>query len=221
MPLLLQQNLQSAGELGLWRITEPEDWFFDQLDLEKTEYAQFDVIKGRKRVEWLAVRKLVHQMSGRNYRGAFIKDEFGKPHLENSPFQISISHSWNLAAAIAAPLAVGIDIQRLVGKIERLAHKFIRPSEMEAIQNNTRLEHMHVYWGAKEALYKAYGRRQLDFCQHILVEPFEFNLRVGKCRGVVRKDEYEGHFTIFYRQVEEYILVYVVEEHSGEFLPNL
>lgn len=211
MPLLLQQNLMPAGELGLWRITEPEDWFMGKINLGTNELAQLTSIKGRRRVEWLAVRKLVHQMSGRTLRGNFIKDEFGKPRLEKSPFHISVSHSWNLAAAIAAPAAVGIDIQRLVGKLERLAHKFMRKEEMEALDANTRLEHLHVYWGAKEALYKAYGKRELDFCKHILVEPFHFDLRVGKCHGIVKKGDYEGHFSVFYRQVDEHILVYTVE----------
>lgn len=211
MPLLLQQNIHPAGELGLWRITEQEEWFLEHVTLSRSEENQLATIKGRRRVEWLAVRKLVHQMSGRNFRGSFIKDEFGKPHLDESPFHISISHSWNLAAAIAAPMPVGIDIQRLVGKIERLAPRFMNPDELAALQPATRLEQMHVYWGAKEALYKAYGRRELDFCENILVEPFTFDLKVGKCRGVVRKGNYEGYFTIFYRQVNTYILVYVVE----------
>lgn len=211
MPLLLQQNLLPAGELGLWRISEPEEWFLDKISLEESEFSQLASIKGRRRIEWLAVRKLVHQMSGRNLRGSFIKDEFGKPRLDNSPYHISISHSWNLAAAIAAPSAVGIDIQRLVGKIGRLAHKFMRPEEMEALQTATRLEHLHVFWGAKEALYKAYGKRELDFCKNILVEPFDFNLKTGKCKGIVRKGDFEGHYAVFYRQVDEYILVYTIK----------
>ncbi len=212
MSLFLHQFIKPEGELGLWRITETEEWFRDRLLLYPAELRQLSNIKGRKRREWLAVRQLVHYMSGREQRGAFVKDEYGKPHLEGSDWQISISHSHQLAAAIAAPMTVGIDIQFLVAKIGRLAHKYMRPDELESLQSKTEIEHMHVYWGAKEALYKAYGRRELDFKTHIHVHPFEFNLENGTCQGQINKDEWVKDYDIHYRMVErEYMLVYVLE----------
>ena len=85
---------------------------------------------------------------------------------------------------------------------------------------------MHVYWGAKEALYKAYGRRQLDFCQHILIEPFEFNLEGGTCKGTVRKESFLKNFLLTYSLFKNYMLVYAQEEgrrkseNSSTLTPN-
>jgi phosphopantetheinyl transferase len=168
-------------------------------------------MKGRRRLEWLAVRQLVHQMSGREKRGAFIKDEFGKPHLQDSDYQISISHSDGLAAAIAAPVSVGIDIQKIVTKITRIAHKFLREEERVSIKDETHIPHMHLYWGAKEALYKAYGRRELDFKQHIIVQPFSFNGQEGTMEGRVEKGSFCAHYRLYFRCINEFTLVYALE----------
>jgi 4'-phosphopantetheinyl transferase len=211
MPLILYEAIQPEGELGVWRIEETEDWFRERLELAAAEEAQLSAIKGRRRTEWLAARQLVHDMSGREERGVFIKDEFGKPRLEGTSWHISISHSHNLAAAIAAPRSVGIDVQFLVTKIERLAHKFMRPEEMASLHPDKRLEHLHVYWGAKEALYKTYGRRELDFCTNILVDPFSFDLRRGSARARIVKEDFQADFQLRYRQLGDYILVYAVE----------
>lgn len=211
MPLYLHEHLQSKGELGLWNIEEEEEWFLHNLLLSPLELRQLGRMKGRRRTEWLAVRQLVHTMSGREKRGAFIKDEFGKPHLENSDYHISISHSETLAAAIASPVSVGIDIQKIVPKITRIAHKFLRDEERAIIAAHNLIEHMHFYWGAKEALYKAYGRRELDFREHIFIDPFHLHSPQGEMRGQVIKDEFSAEYQLYFRTIHDFVLVYALE----------
>ena len=213
MPLLRHDKLSDiSAELGIWQITEPELWFMEELLLSPPELRQLSGLKGRRRVEWLAVRQLVHQMSGRETRGAFVKDEFGKPHLDQSEWHISISHSKALAAAIASPRLCGIDIQFIVPKITRLAHKFLCPPEAASILPETELDQLHFYWGAKEALYKAHGRRKLDFIDHIKVEPISCETPTGATTGLVRKDDEYLSFEIFYeRSADGYMLVWAVE----------
>lgn len=212
MPLLLHEYLEPEGELGLWRIQEPESWFRLHLHLHPAEEAQLAQIKGRRRVEWLAGRWLLHHMSGRSLRGACVKDEFGKPHLEGSLYDISMSHSHELAAVIASPRAVGVDIQFLVEKIGRIAHKFMRPVEMACLHPECRLEHLHVFWGAKECLYKAHGRRQLDFRRHIHIDPFVYVAEGGEVAGHIRRGEEALSYRLFYRLEGEYMLVYGWED---------
>lgn len=211
MPLFLHQHILSETELGIWEIEEKEQWFLDQLFLYPKEVEQLSVIKGLKRVEWLAVRHLVHQMSGRKKRGAFLKDEYGKPFLQDSTYFISISHSAGMAAAIASQTINGIDIQKVVPKMENIAPKFMRKEELASLQEEKRLEQIHVYWGAKECLYKAYGRRQLDFRQHIWIQNFIFDPQGGICKGMVKKGELEMNFLIYYRlEKGGYMLVYAL-----------
>ena len=212
MPLIFHRTIDPEGEYGLWGVEETEPWFLERLALAVPEAAQFAGLKGRRRVEWLAARQLVHHMSGREKRGAFTKDEHGKPHLEHSPWHISISHSHHLAAAIAGPRPVGIDIQYIVGKIGRIAHRFMRPEELACLDQERRLEHMHVFWGAKEALYKAYGRRRLDFCSQILVDPFLFDPVRGHTGGHILQGDFRADYSVHYEQLEQYMLVWVVED---------
>lgn len=212
MPLYLHENIPYCGELGIWEIIETEDFFQEQLHFTLREQKQLAEIKGQhRRLEWLSARHLLHAMSGRDLRGECIKDEYGKPHLERSPFQISMSHSHGLAAVIAAPAKVGVDIQKIVPKIDRIAHKFMGEEEMASLGEETRLEQLHIYWGAKEALYKAYGRRQLDFKKHIFIEPIEFESGGDVMTGKIIKDGFRADYNIWYRMVEGFVLVYAMQ----------
>ncbi|MEZ5057921.1 MAG: 4'-phosphopantetheinyl transferase superfamily protein [Saprospiraceae bacterium] len=211
MPVLYHKKVKSEVELGVWHVVESEDFFLKQLDFTPKEMEQLDLIKGRRRVDWLAVRHLLHTMSGREVRGEVLKDEYGKPYLHNSDWHISMSHSHDRAAIVASPKLVGIDIQYFVARIDRIAWRVLNQPEMDSLEDETKLLHMHVYWGAKEALYKAYGRKALDFGSHILIKPFKLDWEIGKTTGQVIKDDYEKSFEIHYQKDGEFILVWAVE----------
>lgn len=214
MPLLFKKNIDNEVHLGIWRIEEEEDWFWEHLFLYPEELRQLSNIKGRRRIEWLAARHLIHLMSGRNKRASFYKDEYGKPHLKGSEVHISISHSSDRAAAIASHRLCGIDIQKRVAKITRLAHKFVNDEEAAVIKEATQLDQLHFYWGAKEALYKAYGRKELFFKENILIEPMVEMKDKGVTSGKVIKGEIEIDFEIYYEWEGEYLLVYALEREG-------
>lgn len=210
MPIITQQQ-QEYSTYAIWRIEESEDWFLEQLQLSVSEQAQLEVIKGWRRMEWLAVRKLVAELLPQGERAILVKDEHGKPHLHNSPLQVSISHSHELAAAMIGEPILGIDIQKIVEKIGRLAPRFLSPRELAFIHPaEQRIVHLHVCWCAKEALYKAYGKREIDFCEHLLLEPFVYQPEGGTFSGKVIKDAYEASFDLSYQQIEDCILVKAV-----------
>ena len=218
VPLVFHKYLTPIGELGLWKIEEPVSFFLDQLDLVEEEQLQIADLKEKRLKEWASGRYLLHIMSGRKFRGACLKDEFGKPYLVNSLYQISISHSGEYVAVIAAPISVGIDVQQIVGKIEMIASKYMREEELASLEKNTRLEHLHVYWGLKESLYKAYGRKSLRFKEHIISDPFEYDLPNGTCKATINKEDYQKTFQVHYERIEDYILVYALEDRVDERL---
>lgn len=214
MPVLFQRPIEHGGELGVWQIEEGEDWFRRRLALTAMERRQLDSMHAGRRLQWLAARQLVHRMSGRKERGAFFKDEFGKPHLEASTHQVSISHSRELAAAIAAPRLVGIDIQAYVEKIGRLAGKYMAPEELKSLNQQHRLEQLHVYWCAKEALYKAHGRRQLNFCHHLRVEAFDYSSSGGRFQAWITKGRVPRAFDLHYEVWNAHFLVYAIARQA-------
>jgi phosphopantetheinyl transferase len=211
MPIIFRKEIAHSGLLGIWQVREEEDFFRKELKLTTREEAQLAELRGRRALEWLASRYLLHVLSERETRGEVLKDACGKPHLEGSAWHISLSHSHDLVAVIAAPAVCGIDIQYRVARIERIAQKFLRAEELDSLSSTYRVEHLHAYWGAKESLYKIYGRRELDFRQHILVAPFEYMPEGGMSAGVVQKDTTKLNCTIDYQRLGEVMLVWGME----------
>jgi 4'-phosphopantetheinyl transferase len=207
MPIVHQQQPNQGSTLAIWKITETESWFLEKLDLSPTEWTELEQIKGERRREWLAARQLVWELSGHHARPALFKDQYGKPHLQGLPLHFSLSHSHQLAAAIISDQITGIDIQVLVAKIERIVPKFLSAAEQGFISEADRLPHLHVCWGAKEAMYKAYGQRELDLIRHIQIQPFEYREQGGVFQACIVKDHFERNFEVHFERFEEAILV--------------
>lgn len=214
MALMHLDSIAADIHLAFWKIEEPEEWFLQQLALSPLEQAEHvKIVAAGRRMEWLAARHLVRVLAwnvGEPY--IFQKDGYGKPYLLNSGKHISISHSHGVCAAMIAPVPCGIDVQKIVGKIERLAPRFLSETEMACISTDHKLLHLHLFWGAKESLYKAYGRKELDFREHIPIAPFIPNPAGGTCSGRVCKDDFEADFDIRYAVSEgDFVWVYAVQ----------
>jgi phosphopantetheinyl transferase len=129
-----------------------------------------------QRVEWLACRSAVRQlaeMQGLAYAG-LQKDTFGKPHLVGLPGSISLSHTGGWAAAVLhRSKPVGIDIEPVRDQFRRVVPRVLSTDEIAHANDDS--GRLAVYWCAKEALYKLYGKRNLTFREHLHVEPFADN----------------------------------------------
>ena len=211
MPLSLKIDFTKDIELAVWKITEDVCYFSNKIQFHNDEKSIIERLSKRKLIEWLSSRYLLHIMSGRSIRGAFTKDIHGKPSLENSDFHISISHSQDQVAVIASEKLVGVDIQHYVEKIYRIKEKFVSENEFVDIPKEKELPALHIIWGAKESLYKAYGKRSLDFKKNIGISELDITQDSGKFRGWVNKDDYFKEFEIYYTLYKKYVLVYAKE----------
>lgn len=55
----------------------------------------------------------------------------GKPHLADSSYFISISHTRGYVAVILSAVSeVGIDIEQYGQRVHKVAHKYMRPDEL-------------------------------------------------------------------------------------------
>jgi 4'-phosphopantetheinyl transferase len=215
MPLQEYNITEPHGRLGLWHITEDEAYFLRKLPLTDMEKAEIEGSTGRKKLEKLAGKLLFRKLTG--WALTIEKDNNGKPFFKDSDLHLSLSHSGDYVAGIISERPVGIDIQYLTLKLERVAPRVMNENKLKNLDPNNRLEHLHVYWGAKEALYKAYGQKGLDFKKHIIIEPFSDMVIDEKAQaikiteGSVLKDNQEHRFNIFYKKIKNYILVYAIE----------
>lgn len=218
MPLSLHRDVAEKTKLGIWKIEESAEWFRSQLKLDDRENQLIDSIKHpMKKLHWLSSRLLLRILM--NNPRAFIhleSDERGKPVIHNFPVKISISHSAELSALLLSEnLEVGIDIEKIDRKIKNIQHKFLREEELQNISGDHHLEHIYVYWCAKEAMYKLHGRKQLDFREHLFVEPFSFT-DSGTVTGSIRKNEARQTLKIFYEKINGYMMAYVTAPSSAE-----
>ncbi|MFK8056889.1 MAG: 4'-phosphopantetheinyl transferase superfamily protein [Saprospiraceae bacterium] len=144
----------------------------------------------------------------------FEKDEFGKPHLNGEgALNFSLTHSHGHAAAIVSAHACGIDLQLRVEKIVKLRSKFEREDERAFIDRQPdEIAALHVLWGAKEALFKLWGRRDIDWHENLIVFEFELAPGGGAFKGEVRKNGEVIPAKLWFRWVEDFCLVAAVAD---------
>ncbi len=175
MPIYSLLPFGPVCRVALWQITETEPDLAKDLPLTTNEAAELaGVVHPMQRVEWLASRVAMRWLAGQlglSYAG-LVKDEFGKPHLRGSSGQVSLSHTTGWAAAAFHPtLPVGLDIEPLREQFGRVVPRVLSATEIAHASGN--ISRLAVYWCAKEALYKLYGKRKLTFREHLLVDPFQ------------------------------------------------
>jgi len=92
-----------------------------------------------------------------------------KPFLKGRTEHISISHSHDkLAIIIDQNQNTGIDIELIRDKVLKIQHKFLNPAELTFARDH--IERLITIWGAKEALYKVYGLKEVDFIKNLFIE---------------------------------------------------
>ncbi|MEP5613927.1 MAG: 4'-phosphopantetheinyl transferase superfamily protein [Cyclobacteriaceae bacterium] len=199
MPLLLNKKIDEHSAYAVWNIQET----FLEIPYLAPEPFPADLNPVRQ-AEWIVGRVLVKSLCdtfGIEYKG-ISKQDNGKPYLNDSHAHISISHSFPIAAAmIHLKKPCGIDMERPREKHKVVQHKFLHSSE-EQYQDD--LEKLCTIWGAKEVVYKIFGRRFLSLKDEIKTEFKSDNLIVGE----VLKPGYEDTFEIHYEWVKEYLLAF-------------
>lgn len=206
MPLLFYKHPAPGTSFGLWHITEDEAFFREDLPLSSEEEQEFAQFKGIRRMEWLAGRWLLHKLTGEEHRLAMGKNTFAKPFFIHHPEKhCSLSHSHGIVGAFLSDHVCGCDVQVLVKKIEKIAHKFIGKEEqafLDSIPEAYQFDLLHIFWTAKESLYKTYGLKELDFREHLYLEPFEWNGKTGKTIGRIEKNDFQQRYELVFTKYQ-------------------
>lgn len=158
--------------LAIWQLHDAESLHREATarSLNLTELA---TIQHPKRYTESVAGRLALYEAGKLLGYAFsqiTKDEFGKPHVTEAGYEISLTHSSEFAAAIVSQIPCGLDIEPIRAKLNRVCSKFLSEHELAHAAQDT--ERLCVYWTAKEAIYKLYGKRQLVFKRDIAIEVF-------------------------------------------------
>ena len=206
MPLYKTINVNKTTKVLIWKISESfEDLSFG-IDLTENSQKRVDSMKSELHQRgFLSVRHLLKETD--LIDSDLYYDEFGKPHLKNGK-HISITHSFTFSGIIISDeISVGIDIEMQRDKILKIAHKFTPFQEYKTIANHTALvSKLTIVWGAKESLYKIYGKKKLRFLENIYIEDFRF--ADEKTTGDINYDGNRSSYQVHFLEFEGFTCVY-------------
>jgi phosphopantetheinyl transferase len=105
---------------------------------------------------------------------------------------------------------VGIDIEKSSERILKIKNKFLSTEELKFISSTNELEQLHVCWGAKESLFKLYGKGSLPFIEGIKINAFEYS-KTGQVAASIAIPAYHANFNVQYLKYEDFMLTWVME----------
>ena len=196
MPLFYQHNINDSTKLAVWKITENEDFFLENVPVQK------EITHPHKRVQHLAGRYLL-QILEPDFPFHLIEiAESKKPLLSNGKLHFSISHCGEFAAAIISESnCVGIDVELVSPKIELVKARFLSLPELNLAAINSiellalndeieTLSKLHtLFWSAKESIFKWYGKGHLSFKNNMSLNQLFFEKDHGFINANFIKDE--------------------------------
>jgi phosphopantetheinyl transferase len=189
MPMVYQQNINPSTKLGVWHIAEPESFFINEVPLQR------DITHPHKRLQHLAGRFLLKELYP-DFPYELIKiADTRKPFLENEAYHFSISHCGEYAAVMVSTVSrVGVDVEKVSSKVERVKHKFLSGYEQQLIEQRAAGTELYTAiltatWGIKESLYKWYGDGEVDFIEHLHIKKIALDDNIGIARCTIVKDQ--------------------------------
>ncbi|MEW6469284.1 MAG: 4'-phosphopantetheinyl transferase superfamily protein [Bacteroidota bacterium] len=197
MPLLRKKDISPGCSLAIWDIREDEEELARLAELADEDRAFLRQLGYRpRRLQWMASRILLRSLTGSTAL-KIAYDDFGKPFLRDSALRISISHSHGRVGLIASGQETGLDIEQVREKIYRIRMKFMSEAELKNIGAAAAHEQLTAYWCAKESLYKLYGKKELHFREHILIDDFEYR-GSGTLTGRIAVRGFEQRYRLCY-----------------------
>jgi 4'-phosphopantetheinyl transferase len=206
MALYKTLTVSPSTKVLIWKIEESTEELKNGISLTEKNTARLDGMKSDIHQKgFLSIRHLLKEVGLTDADLDY--DAYGKPHLDAGRY-ISISHSFTFTAIIFSDnLPVGIDVEKQREKILKIAHKFTPFEEYKTIANvDALISKLTIVWGAKESLYKIYGKKKLLFLHHIFVDDFKFEDK--KTKGEIRFNSEEASYKIEFLEFEGFTCVF-------------
>ena len=207
MPLYQQfSDCKGGCKIAIWQIVESEEELVAPLSNGRVllEEARQRFKAAGRRIEWLAVRRLMHQL-GIASPIAYLPS--GKPYLKDDKRHITISHTRGYAAvAISETNPIGLDIEQRTDKVYRVQHKFLSPEEKSLLPSEKKnVEALLIIWTAKEAMFKLVDKEGIDFAEHFHLDPFTV-APAGECTARETFTPEHRTFSLRYWVLPEFVM---------------
>lgn len=162
-----------------------------------------------RRKERLAVRALLNELfDGKVYLG---HHDNGRPFLQNSLIEISISHTGKYVCVLTHPEeSVGVDVESLERNFAAVEKKALSEDEIENLSEKNRNLHLAIHWSVKEAVFKRMSQTEVDFARQINIKRFTPRDEGTVDVEFLHKDGYQDEFEVSYEVFENHILAWIV-----------
>ncbi len=212
MALYLIKDLDDDyhSKVGVWQITESEDELRRLTSIPSDELEEISYIKSESlRKQKLAVRALLDELFGEKVY--LSHHDNGKPYIENSSTNISITHTNKYVAVIIneGEEEVGIDCESLDRDFSAVEKKALSEDEIDDLDEDKRNEQLAIYWCAKEAVFKKMSQYNVDFAEQIEIEEFRMRGEGELEATFTQKDGYEEELNLQYMTFDRHVLVWV------------
>ena len=139
--------------------------------LSKEEKEKLSIyFSDKRKIEFSSVRYLLKKYIG-DYTIEY--DGLGAPNIIDGP-NISISHSHKyVAIAQSNKNRIGIDIEKIKEKIQKITTKFINLEDLKNITSEENELNETTYtkiWCCKEAIYKILSNKKIGLKEHITIK---------------------------------------------------
>jgi phosphopantetheinyl transferase len=209
MPIYKRITVDEDTTALIWKIEESLESLEESIKL--TEYCRkrYNSMKSKVHKKgFMSIRHLLKEFGYSDFDLNY--DNQGKPHLSDGN-EISITHSFEFTAVIVSTKKVGIDVEKQRYKIKLIAPKFTPIEEYEALGDTEDLiRKLTIVWGAKESLYKLYGKKGLLFLHDIFVNDFEISSQ--KTTAKVTSDDKTTFYNLNFIEFENFTCVYAIAD---------
>ena len=210
MPIVFTRTIAPGSLLAVWHATEDAETLLGQLDLDPEDETICASIRNRNRkLQWLGCRMALSHLL-QTPKVGIRYTEYGKPLLVSDRAHLSFAHSGSYAAAICSTTSiVGIDLEQVREKINRVADRFLTPHELSLVSGPDRLVILTIFWAVKEALYKINGKPDTDIQHELCIESFEYLCATqGELKTRILGIREDSLIPVSYHRTEDFILTW-------------
>jgi phosphopantetheinyl transferase len=209
MPVYKTITVNEYTKVLIWKLEETFEELATGIELTPISQARINTMKSDlHRRSFMSIRQLLKEFGYKDQDVSY--DENGKPHL-NDENKISISHSFHFTAIIVSNVVVGVDVEKQREKIKKIAPKFTPIEEYESLGNGEDLvRKLTIVWGAKESLYKLFGKQGLLFLHDIFVH--DFHIEDGETTAVVTYQATKKEYVLHFLEFEGFTCVYAYKD---------
>ena len=201
MPFHKNIIIDDKTKIKLWKVMIGE---LSPKELNNEEKKLFKLKKSNVlKEQFLATRKIL-ELENSDYIITYDLD--GKPSL-NSEFNISISHSHEIAAIVISDNSkIGLDVQLKESKIFNIQNKFLNKYEKSNIGDDPTVDILTMVWTSKESIYKAIGLKGISFSENIKIDKVIEKDKTGIGYYINGTEKVKFDLNFFY--VNQYIICF-------------